>query len=327
MAGRKADTQIPKLVGQTLDAFLEMMAAERGSAQNTTAAYRRDLVYFARYLEDSEKYCGLPLADASVASIKGYLESMSEQGLGAGTAARRLSALRQFYRFLAAEGLRDDDPTAGIDSPSQGRPLPKTLSEDDIEIMFEVLKGRKGPKGIRLRALFEILYATGLRVSELVSLPLAAMTNDGEFLVVMGKGSKERMVPLSEPAQIALGEWLSCRNEGAQEKHSPWLFPTRAAQGHLTRQRFAQELKLLAIESGLEAKAVSPHVLRHAFASHLLAHGADLRSVQQLLGHADISTTEIYTHVLDERLQQLVSIHHPLARVTKSRTGPRGTKG
>ncbi|MDH3240190.1 MAG: site-specific tyrosine recombinase XerD [Alphaproteobacteria bacterium] len=304
-----------------LDAFRDMLRAERGAAANTVAAYERDLIDFASYLS---RHGGGP-ADARSDDVRGYVQEMSARGLGPRTAARRLSALRQFFRFLVAEGLRDDDPTAAIDSPARGRPLPKTLGEDEVDALLAATRRRRDPAGLRLEALVEILYATGLRVSELVGLPVSAITGDGDFLMVTGKGGKERLVPLGAPARAALAAWLPHRSKpGAAGDRAAerWVFPSRGAAGHLTRQRFAQMLKHLALDAGLDPDKVSPHVLRHAFASHLLAHGADLRSVQQLLGHADISTTEIYTHVLEARLKQLVGEHHPLAARHRPRGGP-----
>jgi integrase/recombinase XerD len=232
-----------------------------------------------------------------------------------------LSALRQFYRFLFAEGLRADDPTAKIDSPRQGRALPKILSEDEVGRLLAGAHAAPGVEGLRLAALLELLYATGLRVSELVSLPAGAVARDPRVLIVRGKGGKERMIPLSAPAREALGRYRAAlrapaRRAGrpARGHESKWLFPSRGRSGHLTRQRVAQRLKALAAEVGIDPAKVSPHVLRHAFASHLLDHGADLRSVQKMLGHADISTTQIYTHVLNARLKSLVHEHHPLSR-------------
>jgi len=265
----------------------------------------------------------MTLAGADGGAIRRYLGALADGGRGARTAARRLSALRQFYRFLFADGVRPDDPTAGVDNPARGRSLPRILSEAQVEALFEAARARHGRAGTRLRALLEIIYATGLRVSELVGLPLSARTGDGRFLLVSGKGGKERMVPLSEPARAAIDQWLPHRRALVGDGGSPWLFPTAATEGHLTRQRFAQMLKELAADAGLDPRAVSPHVLRHAFASHLLAHGADLRSLQQMLGHADISTTQIYTHVLEERLTRLVAERHPLARRGRPRAGPR----
>lgn len=293
-----------------IDAFLEMMVAERGAAANTVAAYRRDLDDYARFLAGR----GRDPAAAGSGDLRAYLGRLRDAGLAAGTAARRLSALRQFHRFLCAEGLRGDDPSAALDSPRQGRRLPKVLSEAEVDELLAGARARPGAGGARLVALLEILYATGLRVSELVGLTMDALSRDARFLVVAGKGGKERMVPLGEPAMAALAAWLPYRRAALKgSAGSPWLFPSRAAGGHLTRQRFAQLLKELAAAVGLPPSRVSPHVLRHAFASHLLAHGADLRSIQQMLGHADVSTTQIYTHVVDARLARLVETAHPLA--------------
>lgn len=301
-----------------LDAFLDMLRAERGAAANTVAAYQRDLMDLAGFLSER----GATLAAARGEDVRAYVQGLAPRGLGPRTAARRLSALRQFYRFLVAEGLRDDDPTAAIDSPARGRPLPKTLEEPEVEALLAAARGQSDPAGLRLMALVEILYATGLRVSELVGLPVSAIAGDGDFLLVTGKGGKERMVPLGAPARAALAAWLPHRRASGGRDADRWMFPSRGRSGHLTRQRFAQMLKQLALEAGLDPVKVSPHVMRHAFASHLLAHGADLRSVQQLLGHADISTTEIYTHVLEARLRQLVGERHPLAGRHRARGAP-----
>lgn len=302
-------------ISRHVETFLEMLAAERGAARNTLESYHRDLVDFAGFAGKR----GLEAWEADTETIRGYLASQTKAGMAPRTVARRLSALRQFFRFLFSETLRTDDPSSAIDSPRQGRALPKYLSESEVDALLAAARDREGPEGLRLVALLEILYATGLRVSELVGLPLSAPTRDGRLLIVRGKGGKERMVPMSEPATSALGAYRSVRRQfearaGRKPGGSPWLFPSRARQGHLTRARFAQLLKELAIEAGMEPVRVSPHVLRHSFASHLLAHGADLRSLQQMLGHADISTTQIYTHVLDERLRSLVERTHPLSR-------------
>ncbi len=299
---------------RSLGAFLEMMAAERGAATNTIDAYRRDLNDFAAFMVRRRT-----IADAATTNdVAAYVRTMSESGLSPRTAARRLSALRQFFVFLFSEGLRADDPTAAIDSPRQPRPLPKYLSEEDVGLLMNVAAGLEGPEGVRTRALIEVLYATGLRVSELVSLPLGALSRDGHTVTVVGKGGKERLVPLGEPAAVALADYLQVRHRfiGADAPASTArrMFPSRGRDGHLTRMRFHQLLKDLALAAGLDPRRVSPHVLRHSFASHLLAHGADLRSLQTLLGHADIATTQIYTHVLDQRLKDLVSRAHPLAR-------------
>jgi len=293
-----------------------MLAAERGAAANTIDAYRRDLEDVAAFAAARAR----EIEDADADMLRRYLAGLAAAGMTPRTSARRLSALRQFYRFLYAEGVRGDDPTAVIDSPRQGRALPKYLSEDEVERLMEAARQRSGPEGRRLVALMEVLYAAGLRVSELVGLPLSAVSGDGRFLVVRGKGGKERMVPLTEPAIEALAAYYAggarrtyLPGRGTRRAESPWLFPSRAQAGHLTRARFAQLIKELAAEAGIDPARVSPHVLRHSFASHLLAHGADLRSLQQMLGHADISTTQIYTHVLEERLKALVNQAHPLA--------------
>ncbi len=302
-----------------VETFLEMMAAERAAAANTLAAYRRDLEDFAAFLAGA----GVAVDAAATEDVRAYVGQMAAQGLAARTAARRLSALRQFHRFLVAEGRRGDDPTAAIDGPRLGRPLPKYLTEDEVEALFAAARRRSGVAGARAVALLELIYATGMRVSELVSLPLAAVARDPRVLVVRGKGAKERMVPVGEPARQAVAEWLRLRPASLPPKTaSRWLFPSGAAEGHLTRDGFAKMLAQLAVEAGLSPARVSPHVLRHSFATHLLAHGADLRSVQQMLGHADVATTEIYTHVLDERLKGLVQRHHPLAGVALPRKRP-----
>ncbi|MEE8515922.1 MAG: site-specific tyrosine recombinase XerD [Alphaproteobacteria bacterium] len=294
-----------------VEAFLEMLMAERGAAQNTYQAYRHDLAHFAAHLAAAKG--AIEAADAT--QIRSYLSHLARMGISAGTAARRLSSLRQFYGFLAAEGIRADDPTADIDSPRRGRVLPKILSEADVEMLFAAAARKPGSQGVRLRALLETLYATGLRVSELVTLPLSAILGEPGLLLVRGKGDKERVVPLSDPAIKALEAYLAVRRGFVTtDTEVNWLFPSRGKSGWLSRQRFAKMLKELALEAGIDPTRVSPHVLRHAFASHLLAHGADLRAVQQMLGHADISTTQIYTHVLDARLKSLVETHHPLAQ-------------
>ena len=306
MAPRPRATQV--------ESFLEMLVVERGAAENTRAAYGRDLDDAVGFLAAR----GVAPTEASSDDLRAYQQALSRAGMAPSTGARRLSALRQFHRFLIDEGLREDDPTAVLDSPSRGRPLPKLLSEPEVDRLLEAARRREGAEGRRLLALLELLYATGLRVSELVGLPLAAVQRDQRVMVVRGKGGKERMVPVGEPARRALTDYRAVRSQFLRPGgDSPWLFPSRAASGpgggHLTRQRFGQLLKALALEAGLDPRQVSPHVLRHAFATHLLSHGADLRSVQQMLGHADISTTQIYTHVLDERLRALVQKHHPLS--------------
>jgi integrase/recombinase XerD len=306
MAGRRAGS----VQSRHVEAFLEMMAVERGAARNTLAAYRRDLDDFIAFLAAS----GRGAAAADSALVRRYMAALAAAGLGPATAARRLSALRQFHRFLVDEAVREDDPTAIIDAPRRGRRLPGVLSEAEMAVLLAGAGRMKGRQGARMRALLEVLYAAGLRVSELVSLPYAAVARDPRFLLVRGKGGKERLAPLTDAARTALAAYLVHRPAFVRcEGAARWLFPSRGAAGHLTRQRFAQMLKALAVEVGLDPSRVSPHVLRHAFASHLLAHGADLRSVQQMLGHADISTTQIYTHVLGERLNALVRDHHPMS--------------
>ena len=301
----------------SLERFLEMLIAERGASRNTLEAYKRDLRDFAGRLVKRKK----SLESASSDDIREYLELLEKSGMAPRTAARRLSAIRQLYRFLFSEGDRSDDPSTAIDSPRQGRPLPKILSEAEVDILLATAHNRDGDDGLRLTCLLEILYASGLRVSELVALPIASVARDPRVLIVRGKGGKERMVPLTDAARDAIAAYKGVRHsflpEGAT---SPYLFPSRGSEGHLTRRRMGQLLKELAIESGLRPSAVSPHVLRHAFATHLLDHGADLRSVQQMLGHADISTTQIYTHVLTERLKTLVNEHHPLAKSPRAKS-------
>ena len=289
-----------------VEAFLEMMAAERAAAANTLDAYRRDLDDFGDFLMSY----GVSEHQADSAMLRDYIGQMKMRGLAARTAARRLSTLRQFHQFLFAEGVRGDDPSQVIDAPRLGQPLPKYLSEAEVDALIETARRKEDVTGRRAQALVELLYATGLRVSELVGLPVSAVARNPETLIVRGKGSKERMVPLGDPARQAIAAWLAVR----QPKASRWLFPGLGQSGHLTRTGFAKMLDDLAIDAGLAPSRVSPHVLRHSFASHLLAHGADLRSVQQMLGHADIATTQIYTHVLDDRLKNLVARHHPLAR-------------
>jgi len=293
-----------------VEAFLEMLAAERGAAKLTIAAYRNDLDDFAAFLAAA----GKPVEAADAAALRRYLGRLVGAGMAPRTTARRLSALRQFHKFLFAEGVRSDDPTGQLDSPRLGRPLPKLLAEAEIEALIAAARQMAGPEGKRLVCFVELLYATGLRVSELVALPLGRL-RDERFLLVTGKGGKERLVPLSAPARQALADYAAVRGEFlAEGATSRFLFPSRGAEGHLTRRRCGQLLKTLALTAGLDPARVSPHVLRHAFASHLLDHGADLRSVQQMLGHADIATTQIYTHVQGERLRTLVETHHPLAR-------------
>lgn len=291
------------------------MAAERGASVNTLDAYRRDLTDFAGFMARR----GRPIEAADPKNIRDHLAGLRSRGRTPATAARRLSVIRRFFGFLFAEGTRDDDPAQGIDSPKLGRPLPKYLGEAEVERLIAEARRVPGPGGARLTALVEVLYATGLRVSELVGLRLSSVSRDGQMLLVRGKGDKERMVPLGDPARDAVAAYLEARAGFiAPGRASPFLFPSPARAGHLTRVAFARALKDLAVAAGLDAKRVSPHVLRHSFASHLLAHGADLRSLQQMLGHADISTTQIYTHVLEQRLKNLVESSHPLAGLGRS---------
>ena len=288
-----------------------MLAAERGAAPLTLAAYQNDLSNLASFLAPG----GVALEAADRERLHAYLASPATARLSPRTLARRISAMRQFYKFLLLEGVRQDDPTAELDTPRLGRPLPKILSETEVKSLIDAAQSWPGQEGIRLGCVLELLYATGLRISELVTLPLAAARRDPRFLVISGKGGRERIVPLSEPARAALRNYLECRENLLPEtRSSRWLFPSRGRAGHLTRQRAGQLLKELAAKAGLDPNRLSPHVLRHAFASHLLDHGADLRSVQQMLGHADIATTQIYTHVETERLRKLVESAHPLAR-------------
>ncbi len=301
-----------------LEAFLEMMSAERGAAALTLEAYRRDLADFAAFVRKR----GRGLGGAKPEDLRTYIASLSEAGLKASTQARRLSSLRQFHRFLQDEGVREDDPSATVEAPKRTRPLPKVMGEQNMTKLIEAVSALTGPEGIRLACIVELLYASGLRISELVTLPLAAATGERRMLLVRGKGGKERLVPLGDPAREALKMYLPLRIEfqpNNNEKAQRFLFPSRGAEGHLTRRRVGQLLKELALRAGLDPRKLSPHVLRHAFASHLVAHGADLRSVQQLLGHADISTTQIYTHVQEERLRTLVAEKHPLAAARRKR--------
>ena len=296
-----------------LDAFLEMMLAERGASMNTADAYRRDISQYLAYLSRA----GVDGVSADAKHVRGFVEQLSDAGLAARTQARKLSAIRQFQRFLMLEGLRDNDPTSTVDAPRLGRPLPKVLGFAEVDTLLAAAREVDGWRGARLGALLEILYATGLRVSELVSLKVSSLSRDGRIVTVRGKGGKERLVPLGETARDALQTWLPFRETMLKDRgaSAPWLFPSRAAAGHVSRDAFAKQLHDLAVSAGIDPRRISPHVLRHAFATHLLANGADLRSVQQMLGHADISTTQIYTHVLDERLKSLVQDVHPLSGI------------
>jgi integrase/recombinase XerD len=299
------------MAGFWTESFLEMMAAERGASRHTIDAYRRDLTGYGHFLDRR----GLQCETADSAAVRSWLAQLSAEGLSAATMARRLSAIRQLHRFLYLEGGRADDPTQTIEGPRQQRPLPRLLDETEITALIDAARLRPDAEGIRLTACLELLYAAGLRASELIGLPLSALAPDRSLLVVSGKGGKERMVPIGRAARAALEAYLEVRATFlGRRPSSPYLFPSRAKSGHLTRQRLAQLLKELAPEAGIDPARISPHVLRHAFASHLLAGGADLRAVQMMLGHADIATTQIYTHVQGDRLAAAVRAHHPLAR-------------
>ena len=288
-----------------IEAFLELLAAERGAAANTILAYRTDLEGFAASCAAS----GQTVTNANQACISTYLSSLAQAGLAPRSQARKLSCLRQFYRFLLRDGVRSDDPTDKTTAPRLGQSLPKFLTEAEIDALFTASAAIEGPTGRCARAGLEILYATGLRVSELLSLPASALSGDAAILLIRGKGGRERIVPLSDAARLRAAELRAYH-----PKATRFLFPGRPPTEAMTRQGFALILKRVALQAGLDPARVSPHVLRHAFASHLLARGADLRSLQMLLGHADIATTQIYPHVLAERLQKLVDAHHPLAR-------------
>nr|WP_051408042.1 site-specific tyrosine recombinase XerD [Rhodobacter capsulatus] len=299
--------------------FLEAQAAEAGAARNTIAAYGRDLSDFLDFTTAK----GLDLITLDRAAVEDWLVRLEAEGLAKATRARRLSAVKQFYRFAYDEGWRADNPTLQISGPGKAQRLPKTLSIEEVEALLEAGRdqGRSPAEQIRNRCLMELLYATGMRVSELVGLPVAAARGNPAMLMVRGKGDKERMVPLSAPAREALAAWLATRDAAEEAARiarrlppSRFLFPSSGKEGHLTRQGFHALLKDIALAAGLDPARVTPHVLRHAFATHLLQGGADLRVIQTLLGHADLSTTEIYTHVLEERLKNLVLGHHPLAR-------------
>jgi integrase/recombinase XerD len=310
MARKLADERLIEL-------FLDMLAAERGAATNTLTAYRNDLKDVSAHLR--AKQTNLIAADTQ--KLRGFLAELADRGFKAASLGRRLSAVRQFYRFLYAEGHRGDDPAAVLEGPKRGRSLPKVLSVADVDALLNEARRQAEDTGaallVRLRAarllcLLEIVYATGLRVSELMTLPASAARRDQRMLVVRGKGGKERLVPLNQASRRAMADYLALRAEAGRATESKWLFPSFGEQGHLTRQHFARELNALGSACGISPARLSPHVLRHAFASHLLHNGADLRVVQTLLGHADISTTQIYTHVLEDRLKSLVRDLHPL---------------
>jgi integrase/recombinase XerD len=304
----------PRLV----ELFLDMLASERGGAKNTLAAYARDLDDLSSFLAAKRR----TVATATTSDLRGYLGDLAERSFKPASVARRLSAIRQLYRFLYAENHRRDDPAAILEGPKRGRPLPKVLAVSEVDRLIAAARAaaaegepRERLRGQRLYCLLELLYATGLRISELVSLPASAARRNERMLIVRGKGGKERVVPLNEAARSAMRDYAAMVAEVLEPQPSKWLFPSFGETGHLTRQHVGRELKSLAASAGLRAAQVSPHVLRHAFASHLLHNGADLRVVQTLLGHADISTTQIYTHVLDDRLKSLVRDLHPLSDV------------
>lgn len=301
-----------------IGAFLDAQAAERGAATNTQLAYARDLSDFSDWLTGRKT----TLTSAKKTDVEDYLVHCDAQGLAKSTRARRLSAIKQLYRFCFEEGFRADNPAVQINGPGRDKRLPKTLSTEEVDCLLEAatVHGRKQADKLRNTCLMQLLYATGMRVSELVSLPLSSAKGDPRMLLIKGKGGKERMVPLSPPARSALRDWLRMREADEDmarvegKPASAFLFPSRGKSGHLTRHAFYSLIKDLAVKGGVSPDKVTPHTLRHAFATHLLANGADLRAIQTFLGHADVSTTEIYTHVLEERLKELVLDHHPMAQ-------------
>ncbi len=295
------------------EAFLEMMSVERAAARNTLIAYARDLADAEAFLTRGG---GRGLAAAEAPQVEAYFAELAARGLSAATASRRRAAVRQFYRFVVGEGWRADDPSRRVEAPKRGRPLPKVLSREEMDQLIAAATARGGAQGLRFGCMVELAYASGLRISELTALPLATMARDPAYLIVRGKGGKERLVPLNDAARTAVRAYLEIRDAFLQrgDKANPWLFPSRGKAGRLTPRRFGQVLDEAAAGAGIDPARVSPHVLRHAFATHLLEGGADLRVVQKLLGHADISTTQIYTHVASDRLAEVVRTRHPLAR-------------
>lgn len=295
-----------------VEAFLEMMAVERAAARNTLNAYSRDLADAGAFVAGR----GRDLATATAEDVEAYFADLGARGMSPATAARRRAAVRQFYRFVLGEGWRDDDPSRRVEAPRKGRALPKVLSREEMERLIAAAGARDGAQGLRFGCMVELAYASGLRISELTALPLAALARDPAYLIVRGKGGKERLAPLNEAARAAVKAYLAVRpsflpkGDGA----NPWLFPSRGKAGRLTPRRFAQVLDEAAADAGIDPERVSPHVLRHAFATHLLEGGADLRVVQKLLGHADIATTQVYTHVASDRLSEVVHTRHPLAK-------------
>jgi integrase/recombinase XerD len=300
-----------------IEQFLEMMSAERGASRHTLEAYGRDLTDYRKFLAGRGRRIGQAGAD----DVRAFLAFLTKRQLAKNSAARKLSAVKQCHRFLLGEGLAKENHASIIEGPKLGRPLPKIMSVEEVDRLIATAKkeavvgrGSKAVKAARLYCLVEVLYATGLRVSELLALPVSAATSDERVLLIKGKGGRERLVPLNDAARAALKSFLALGQHQRGDKDSNYLFASRGSAGHLTRQHLGQELKALAAKTGLAARKISPHVLRHAFASHLLAGGADLRAVQQMLGHADISTTQIYTHVLAERLRKIVETYHPLGK-------------
>ncbi len=295
-----------------VEAFLEMMAAERAAARNTLTAYGKDLADASGFLAGM----GRDFGSATAEDIEAYFAELGARGLSPATAARRRASVRQFYRFVLGEAWRNDDPSRRVEAPRKGRPLPKVLSREEVDRLIAAAGARDGGEGIRLACMVELIYASGLRISELTALPLAALARDPAYLIVTGKGGKDRLAPLNAQARAAVKAWLEVRKDFLPkgDKANPWLFPSRGKAGRLTPRRFAQLLDEAAADAGIDPARVSPHVLRHAFATHLLEGGADLRVVQKLLGHADIATTQIYTHVASDRLTEVVATKHPLGR-------------
>ncbi len=308
-------------MGSLRDLFLDMIATERNASKNTLDAYRRDLDDYAAFLAERKS----DFAKADTQTIRNYLAALAKRELAAASVARKLSAIRQLHRFLYTEAKRADDPSAVLEGPRRGRPLPKVMTVDEVTLLLAAAHEQAAQEGdtkdakarrlraLRLAALLELLYASGLRISELISLPASAARTKNDAIIVRGKGNKERLVPIGDAAKRAMRAYLEACGDAGKASGQRWLFPSFGESGHVTRQHVARELKLLAAGAGIAPAKISPHVLRHAFASHLLANGADLRVVQALLGHADISTTQIYTHVLDERLKNMVRDLHPLA--------------
>ena len=315
-------------VSKWINNYLEMLASEKGAAQNTISADDRDLIDIDLFMQSRN----ISIESAKTADIKAYVDGLTNKTQTKGdrsnkttprTIARRISALRQFYKFIISEGVREDEPTSTIEAPKQKRTLPKILTEDEMNHVIKVAGEKGTPASKRLVCLLEMIYSTGLRVSELVSLPLTAYQEDSQFMIVQGKGDRERMVPLTSSAQKSLADYVANRKgfigEADDGTQAAWLFPSKTSiKGHLTRQRFAQMLKDLSKAAGMEMGKVSPHIIRHAFATHLLKNGADLRAVQKMLGHADIATTQIYTHMLDEEVNEKVQDKHPLNKKTGS---------